>query len=289
MQVEDIARISLSARRTPNQQRNRAVCDRVLREIVVDNQHMLTAVHKELAHRATRIGCDVLQRARLRSRCRDDNRVVHRTGLFERIHQCCDGGTLLSDCDINTNDILALLVQDGVECNRRLSGLAVADDQLSLTASDRDHRVDCLDARLHRLLDRLTLNNARRRTLDRAVFLTCNRACAVNRLTDCVDHTAEQRFADRNRDHAPRALYGLSFLNTDIRAEQHRRDAVFLQILCHTEAAILKFEELTGHAVRKTGNSRNSVADREHRPGFVLNDGILVVFNLASNDLRDLF
>ena len=250
---------------------------------------MLTAVHEELTHRTARIGCEILQRARLRSRCRNHNRVVHRTGFLKRIHKSRDRGALLADCNIDTNDILALLVQDGVERNRRLTRLTVADDQLTLSSSDRNHRVDCLDTRLHGFLDRLAIDDARCRALDRAILLTCDRARAVNRLTDCVHDAAKQSLADRNRDHAPRALNGLSLLNTDVRAEQNRRDAVFLQILCHTEAAILKLKKLAGHAICKAGNSRNTVSDREHRPGFVLNDGVLVVFDLASNDLRDLF
>ena len=181
------------------------------------------------------------------------------------------------------------MVQDGVERDRRLTRLTVADDQLTLSSSDRNHRVDCLDTRLHGFLDRLAIDDARCRALDRAILLTCARARAVNRLSDCVHDAAKQSLADRDRNHAPRALNGLSLLNTDVRAEQNRRDAVFFQVLCHTEATILEFEEFTGHAVIKSGNSRNTVSDREHRPGFVLNDGVLVVFNLASNDLRDLF
>ena len=52
-----------------------------------------------------------------------------------------------------------------------LAGLAVADDQLALPAADRDHRVDRLDARLHRLLDRLAREDARRLHLDAAAVL----------------------------------------------------------------------------------------------------------------------
>ena len=37
-----------------------------------------------------------------------------------------------SDGDIDADDILALLVDDGIRCNGGLAGLAVADDQLTL-------------------------------------------------------------------------------------------------------------------------------------------------------------
>ena len=60
-----------------------------------------------------------------------------------------------------------LLVDDRVDGDRRLAGLAVTDDQLALAAADRDHRVDGLDAGHDRLVDVLALGHARRDALDR--------------------------------------------------------------------------------------------------------------------------
>ena len=53
------------------------------------------------------------------------------------------------------------MIDDRIDGDCGLTGLAVADDQFSLTASDWDHGVDGLDAGLQRLMNRLTLNNAR--------------------------------------------------------------------------------------------------------------------------------
>src|SRR5260370_26349887 len=50
--------------------------------------------------------------------------------------------TLFRSRDIDTDEVLALLVDDRVEQDGRLSGEPVADDQLALAAADRDHRVD---------------------------------------------------------------------------------------------------------------------------------------------------
>jgi hypothetical protein len=44
--------------------------------------------------------------------------------------------------------------------------LAVANDQFTLAASDRDHRVDGLEAGLHRLLHRLAIHDTRRDALN---------------------------------------------------------------------------------------------------------------------------
>jgi len=65
-----------------------------------------------------------------------------------------DGGTLLADRDIDAVQpdlfvglrIERFLIENGVERDRGLAGLAVTDDQLALAAADRDQRVDGLQA-----------------------------------------------------------------------------------------------------------------------------------------------
>jgi hypothetical protein len=52
------------------------------------------------------------------------------------------------------------LVEDRVDRDRGLAGLAVADDQLTLAAADRHHAVDRLQAGLHRLANRLAIGDA---------------------------------------------------------------------------------------------------------------------------------
>ena len=87
------------------------------------------------------------------------------TTVVYSIAPCCvslsttwrDGRLLLADGDVEAENALALLVDDRVDRDGGLAGLAVADDELALTAADRDHRVDGLDAGLERLLDRLAL------------------------------------------------------------------------------------------------------------------------------------
>jgi hypothetical protein len=71
------------------------------------------------------------------------------------LHDLRDGRALLADRDIDAIELLrsrragvdVFLVEDRVDRDRGLAGLAVADDQLALAAADRDQRVDRLDAR----------------------------------------------------------------------------------------------------------------------------------------------
>src|SRR4029079_13166665 len=86
---------------------------------------------------------------------RDDG-VRHRARLLEPLDDGRDGRRLLSDRDVHADDALPLLVDDRVDRDGRLADAAIANDQLALSASDRDHRVDRLDARLQRLFHWLT-------------------------------------------------------------------------------------------------------------------------------------
>ena len=93
-----------------------------------------------------------------------------------------------------------LLVDEGVERDGGLAGLAVADDQLALAAADRDQRVECLEAGLHRFVNRLARDNAWRLDLDTAALGIFDRALAIDRVAERVDNSAEKALADRNID-----------------------------------------------------------------------------------------
>ena len=126
----------------------------------------------------------------------DDGRVLHRAVLRELVDDAGDGRLLLPDGDVEAVNALALLVDDRVDRDGGLAGLAVADDELALPAADRDHRVDGLDARLQRLLDRLARDDAGRLDLDAAAVRRLDRALAVDRLPERVDDAADERLAD---------------------------------------------------------------------------------------------
>ena len=66
VQKKNIARIRLAPRRSPQEQRDFAVSDRVLREVVVDDEDVFVLVHQLFGHRAPRVRSDVLERRRVR-------------------------------------------------------------------------------------------------------------------------------------------------------------------------------------------------------------------------------
>src|SRR5690606_23293527 len=100
---------------------------------------------------------EVLEAGRVGRGGRDDRRVLHRAGRLERSTHAGDRRALLTDAHVDAADLLAriarlpefLLVDDRVDRDRGLTGLAVADDQLALATADRGQGVDRLQARHH--------------------------------------------------------------------------------------------------------------------------------------------
>ncbi len=261
VEIEDVARIRLAARRAAEQQRDLAIRRGVLGEIVVDDQRVLAVVEEVLADRAAGIRREVLQRRRFRRRGVDDHRVVHRPVLLEGLDHLRDGRLLLTDRHVDALHVLALLVDDRVDRHGRLAGLAVADDQLALAAADRNHRVDGLEPRLQRLFDGLPVDDARGQALDRVVLGGSDRALAVDRQAQGVHDPAQNRGADRHRHDPSGALALIAFLQLLVVAEEHDADVVFLEVEGQTGDVVRKLDQLTGHDPLQAVHAGNAVAD----------------------------
>ena len=166
-----------------------------------------------------------------------------------------DRGALLADRDVHAAHLLLgiaglpvlALVEDRVDADRGLAGLAVADDQLALAAPDRGLRVDGLDAGLQRLADALPLHHRRRLQFQRAAGVGLDVALSVDRLAERVDHPAEERVADRHRQHLAGALDLLALFDLLEVAEDHRADAVLVEVQRDAEHPAGELEELLRH------------------------------------------
>ena len=290
VQVEDVARIRFASRRPAQQERDFPVGLRVLREVVVDDQRVAARVAEELAERARRVRAEVEERRRIGRSGRHDDRVAHRVGFFERPDDLRDRGLLLPDRVVDADDAGVLLIQDRVDGDGRFPGLPIADDELALAAADRHHRVDRLQPGLQRLLHALAIDNARApgaRSGENC--LVRNRTLAVDRRAEGVDDAAEQLFADRHRDDAAGALDDVAFLDLLELAEQHRADALLLEVQRDAEHSVRELEHLAGHRLLDAVHPRDAVAERHDGPdlGHVHVDR--VASNLLADDLGDFF
>ena len=265
VQVKHVARIGLAPGRASQQQTHGAVRDGVLGKVVVDDQHIPALLHKIFAQRAAGVGGDILQRRALARTGVNDDGIVHRAVFFECLRQLHHGARLLTDGYIDADDILPLLVEDRVQRNGSLARLSIADDQLALTAANGKHRVDGKDARLHRAVDRLAVDNARRGTFDRAVTVRLDLAEPIDRYAEGVDGTTQKTVTDRNAGGFIRASDRAAGTDRRLVVKQNAADALFAQILHHAAHAVFKQQYLAVSCVRKTGDLGDPVAHGEHR------------------------
>src|SRR5690606_2365533 len=201
-------------------------------------------------------------------RGRDDGGVLHRAGLLEGAAHRGDGGTLLTDRDVDAADLLAgvarrpelLLVDDRVDRDGGLARLPVTDDELALATTDRGHRVDGLQAGLQGLVDRLALHDRRRLELEGAAGLGLDVPQAVDRVAERVDDAAEEGVADRHGEHLAGALDRLALLDPREVTEDDDTDLVDVEVERDAEGAVLELEQLVGHGRGQTLDVGDSVA-----------------------------
>src|SRR3954463_1117220 len=144
---------------------------------------MLPVITEILAHRTGSVRRNVLHRRGLRGGRSDDDGVVHCPSIAKDFDDLRDRRTLLADSVVNANEVVALVIDDGVDGYGGLASLAVADDQLALSAADRDHAVDGFQPGRHRFSHRLAIDDTRSNTLQSNEFVRGNRTLVVDRLT----------------------------------------------------------------------------------------------------------
>ena len=140
--------------------------------------------------------------------------------LLQVFYQCSYGRSLLTNSNIDTVNrisclIEALLVDDGINGDSSLTCLAVADNQLTLSTTDRNHRVDSLQARLQRFLYRLTIDNARSLAVKRHFKSACQVEVAlpIDSLTQRIDDTSEHIVVHADAGNTLCTFYAHAFLD----------------------------------------------------------------------------
>ncbi len=196
--------------------------------------------------------------------------------LFQLAHYVGDGRLLLTDSHVDAADAAVLLVDDGVDSQGGLTDLTVTDDQLTLATAYRDHRVDRLVTGLHRLVDRLTPDHARRDFLDRVGGLGIDRALAIDRVAQRIDHATQQFRTNRNFEDTAGALGAHAFGQAQVVTQNHGTYGVLLQVQCHAEDTARELDHLAVHDVGQTVDAYDTVRNAD--------DGALVTG--LSSDIR---
>src|SRR5262245_57034596 len=242
----------------------------MLGQVVVHTERVTIAVAEVLANRARRIRADIQHRRGIRGRRRDDDRVAHRVVLFEGTDHLRDRGLLLTNRVVDADHAFAALIDDRVDGDGGLSCLPVADDQFALSAADWHHAIDGLQTCLQRLLDRLTIDDARREALDRQKLFRRDRTFAVDRLAERVHDAAQHLVTDRYGDDAAGAFDLVAFLDFLVVAEEDRTDALLFEIERDAKHTVRELEHIAGHCAFDTMHARDPVA--YHAQGSYLSD-----------------
>src|SRR5216683_758681 len=268
VQVEDIARVRLAARRPAQQQGDGPVRLCLLGQVIENDQHVLARVHPVLADGRPSIGREVLVARRVGRRGGHDRGVLHRARVLERLAHLGGRGALLPDRDVDALDLpgrvprlpVLTLVDDGVDTDRRLAGLPVADDQLALAAADRGYRVDRLDPGLQRLVHLLPLHHRRRLQLELAQLGAGDLALAVHRVAERVHHPAEEAVAHGNGEDLAGTADPLALLDLAELTEDDHADLAYVQVEREPAGAVLELEQLVGHGRGQALDPRDAVA-----------------------------
>ena len=265
----------------------------MLGKVIVNYKGVAATVHKVLRNSTARIGGDILHGSRIACRRGNDNGVVHCAGFAKGRFNSCYGACLLTDGNIDAHHIFVFLVHYCINGDRGFTGLMVADDKFTLSASDREHGVDYENAGFHGAVNAFALHNAGRRTLDGKVLLRTDGLAAVNCIAKRVYHSAKHPVADRNTCGAACAHNAGAFHNVTVVAEQNNTcGAVGADILCHALDSAVEQNDFAVFKVTQTLNNSDSVADGENKAHLLLT-GIKVkaayVFTKKGDDFIRLF
>src|SRR5262249_17495885 len=118
------------------------------------------AVAEIFAHGAAGKRGEVLHGCGVGGGRRNDDRIIEPTVLLQDLGELDHGRAFLADGHIDAiklyllvaRGVERLLIEDRIEADRSLAGLAIADDQLTLAAADGNERVYGLEPGRHRLM-----------------------------------------------------------------------------------------------------------------------------------------
>ena len=207
--------------------------------------------------------------------------------VFENLYYLRDRGALLADRVVDADEVVALAVDDGVERDGGLAGLAVADDQLALAAADGDHAVDGLESGGHGLAHGLAIDDAGSEALESNKFVGGDRAFVVDGMAERIDHAADHGVADGHAHDAAGALDFVAFFDFGVFAEQHHADLVFFQVHGDAGHAVREGEQFAGHDFVEPIDAGDAIAKSDDGAGLVHGDLRFVVLDLLADQFCD--
>src|SRR5699024_4333015 len=156
------------------------------------------------------------------------------------------------------------LVEDRVDGDRGLACLAVADDELALTAADRSHGVDRLDSGLKRFVNRFATGQAGGLNLHASGHDVLDGALTVDGFAEGVDDTSEETVTRGDREDVAGGAHRLTLGYVAYVAEDDGADGVLVEVEGQADGASLELEHLVDRRIGKTRHPGDTVADLGH-------------------------
>jgi len=117
---------------------------------------------------------------------------------------------------------------------------------------------------LQRLVHRPARHHAGCLELEGATALGNDLAQTIDRLTERVDHPAQEVVTDRDREDLAGALDLLALLDTGEVTEDDDADLVRLKVQRDTQRVVCELQQLVGHRRGQALDVRNAVAGVDH-------------------------
>ena len=155
----------------------------MLGKVIIDYQSITAGLHELFADGGTRIRGNILKSGCFIGGSHHNNGMLHRTVTLKNTNCTRNSRLLLTDSNVNTDQILPFLVDNSIDRKGCLTGLAVANDQLTLATSNRDHRIDGFDAGLDGSIDILAQHHTRCNALDWPIAAGDDRSSAIDRFS----------------------------------------------------------------------------------------------------------
>ena len=264
VQIENIPRISLPAGRPAQQQGHLPISPGVLGQVIIDHQHIPPLRHKLLSHRAAGIGGDELQRRGIGGPGIDHDGMGHRIIFLEDTDHLRHFALFLPDGYIDANQVAAALIDDGIQGNGRLAGRTVADNQFPLPPANGNHRIDGLDAGLHRGIYRLPHHHIGGGLFHRAGGGGIERPPAVQRPAHRIHDPANQSIAYRHLDNLAGGAYLMALFDGGGIAQDGRAHQIRLQVQGQPQDIAAEVQQFVGADALQALDAGNAVADLHH-------------------------
>jgi hypothetical protein len=146
MEVENISGVSLTTWGTTEEEGHLTVSDGLLGEIVIDDKTVHAVVTEVLANGASGVGGKELKGSGVRGSGSNDDGVLEGVTIAEEADDVGNGGTLLTNSDVNAVEglglvsgfVFGLLVEDSVDSDSGFAGLAITNNKFTLSTANGD-------------------------------------------------------------------------------------------------------------------------------------------------------